>query len=74
MKYIKDTVCILLYVLFGLICSAAWFISFALGYILQSTWGCIPCMAAGFAIGRVLAKLLDRNTDDNKKDGGKSDI
>ena len=58
------------YILAGILLCTAWFIAFALGYILQGTWACIPCMAACFAIGMVLAKLISGgDTENDKKDG-----
>lgn len=62
------------YILAGILLCAAWFAAFALGYILQGTWACIPCMAASFAIGMVLAKFLGGNADDGGKDGGRKMI
>lgn len=57
MGVIKNVVRILAYTFLVMALAAAWFALFALGYFLQGTWACIPCMAANFAIGIVLARI-----------------
>ena len=46
------------YILAGILLVIAWFIAFALGYILQGTWECVPCIAVNFAISVILSKLI----------------
>lgn len=54
MKLIKA----LAYILVCLMLCIVWFIAFALGYILQHTWECVPCIAVNFAISVILSKLI----------------
>lgn len=65
-KFIKDIVCTFFYILLGIICFAAWFILFALGYILQGTWEGVTCIAVNFAINVILLKLI--NNKDTKEE------
>lgn len=43
-----------------------WFITFALGYILQHTWECVPCIAVNFVISVILSKLICNEDTGNK--------
>lgn len=54
MKIIKA----LAYIIACLLLCIAWFISFVLGYMLQCTWECVPCIAVNFAISVILSKLI----------------
>ena len=54
MKIIKA----LAYIMACLLLCIVWFISFVLGYILQRTWECVPCIAVNFAISVILSKLI----------------
>ena len=60
------------YILAVILLCIAWFIAFALGYMLQGTWACIPCIAVNFALGIALVKLIGGSGGTGEeKDGDK---
>lgn len=70
MEFIK----IIVYILAGILLCIAWFITFALGYIMQVTWACIPCVAVCFALSMAIAKLIGTGDAENDKKDGEIEI
>ena len=63
------------YILAVILLCIAWFIAFALGYMLQGEWACVPCIAVNFVFGIALVELIGGSGGTGEeKDGGREMI